>query len=291
MATAPMVRAISAVGRTRSSMSVLMAVDFRRPLADRAGQRHALAQAPVSTDRHAQTLDLARNAILMRDGLVERLRNSPFRSRPIRRQPAREIAVAKRGHRRKQHPRATLRTLRWEWSVLFPFWLRFPLRAGGTRARRGGSDCGGGHCSPLRKRRGHCGRNGPAGQQDRSRPQVGTPPYPAERAGVGAWRADARRWRGPLAAAMSPPDLGRRRRRRRHRRESGALEHGLTDLTEVPPMPARRGPCLGLLADRRAAAMAADGDHAGSHDLEAKHAASHGRKVGRFIVRSGRCGS
>ena len=64
-------------------MSVLMELDLRRPFADRARQRHALLQSPFPADRHAQTLDLARNPIFMGDGLVERLGNPPFRPRPI----------------------------------------------------------------------------------------------------------------------------------------------------------------------------------------------------------------
>ena len=87
MATAPMARAITAVGPHQIVNERVQGGDIRRPLADRPGQRQALAQASVSADRHAQTLDLARNAILMRHGLVESLRNSPVDSGPVGRQP------------------------------------------------------------------------------------------------------------------------------------------------------------------------------------------------------------
>ena len=58
-------------------------LDFRRPLADRIRQRHALPQATILTDRDAQTLDLAGNTIFMGDGLIEGFGNSVFRPRPI----------------------------------------------------------------------------------------------------------------------------------------------------------------------------------------------------------------
>ena len=60
LATAPMVRATSAVGRTRSSISVLIGVDLHGPIADGARQRHALLEPAFLADRHAQPPDFPR---------------------------------------------------------------------------------------------------------------------------------------------------------------------------------------------------------------------------------------
>ena len=84
-------------------------IDLRRPAADRAGQRHALLEPAFLADRHAQPRDLVRDAILMGDRLIESLGNPAVRAGPIRRQPHREIAVAKRHHRRENLPRPSFR--------------------------------------------------------------------------------------------------------------------------------------------------------------------------------------
>jgi hypothetical protein len=62
-------------------------IDLRRPPTDRPRQRHALLEPPLLPDRHAQPRDLPRDAILMPDGLIERLRNPRIRPLPIHRQP------------------------------------------------------------------------------------------------------------------------------------------------------------------------------------------------------------
>ena len=87
----------------------IQGIDIRRPPADRSRHRHALLEPAFLADRHAQPRDLPRDAILMREGLVESLRNPPIRPRPAHRQPHREIAIAKRPHRLKKLQRARLR--------------------------------------------------------------------------------------------------------------------------------------------------------------------------------------
>ena len=77
-------------------------IDLGRPSADRPRQRHALLEPPFLADRHAQPRHLTRDAILMGDGLVERLGDPPFGARPIRRQPHGEIAIAERQDRRQE---------------------------------------------------------------------------------------------------------------------------------------------------------------------------------------------
>ena len=69
-----------------------------RPPADGAGQRHALAQPAFLADRRAEAGDLARHPLGVADRLVERLGDAGVGSRPVRRQPHREVAIAEGDH-------------------------------------------------------------------------------------------------------------------------------------------------------------------------------------------------
>jgi hypothetical protein len=106
LATAPMVRAISVVGRTRSSMRVLSESTVVAQPAHRARQRHALLQPALLADAVAQPADLARDAVVVGERLVERLGDPGIVADPVDRQPHREVAVAKRGHRQQHLARA-----------------------------------------------------------------------------------------------------------------------------------------------------------------------------------------
>ena len=65
----------------------------RSPLTGGGGQRHALLQTPFLADHHGYPRDLARDAVLLSDGLVERVCDAPVDASPVRREPDGEIAI------------------------------------------------------------------------------------------------------------------------------------------------------------------------------------------------------
>ena len=109
LATAPMVRAISVVGRTRSSMSVLTASACAAHPPTAPGSDMRCFSRPLLADRLREPGDLLRHALLVRNGLVERRGQCGVDPRPMGGQPDREIAVAKRLHRREDAARLRFR--------------------------------------------------------------------------------------------------------------------------------------------------------------------------------------
>ena len=99
-----MVRATSAVGRTRSSISVLMDSTFIAQPPTAPGSDMRCLSRPSLPTVTLSRVDLPRDAIFMTDGLVERLGDAPFDPCPIRWQADGEITIAKCHDRRQQLP-------------------------------------------------------------------------------------------------------------------------------------------------------------------------------------------